>query len=66
MKPSSPNPFIVIWDKWGDAYDVLSGNCTTDLVYALIRCADEESPDDAPHSAWKWYGSQFLPFKDTV
>ena len=59
-----PNKFILIIDKDGDAVDVESENTTVDMVFTYLRIYDNEFKDDAPHSAWKYDGNDFVLVED--
>ena len=59
-----PNKFILIIDKDGDAVDVESENTTVDMIFTYLRIYDNEFKNDAPHSAWKYDGSDFYLIED--
>jgi len=59
-----PNKFILIIDKEGDAIDVMSENSSIDHVFTHLRIFDNEFKDDAPHSAWKYDGNDFVLVED--
>lgn len=48
------NGFIAIVDQDGDIQQTLGENASDDLVWALCRNLDSESPSDAPHKPYQW------------
>lgn len=64
IKDIKPNPFVIIIDNYGDAVDNLSANSTIDYILDVVRIMDKKYPVDAPHSAFKWDGNQFIKIKD--
>ena len=64
MEPITPSKFILIIDKDGDAIDVMSENSSIDHVFTHLRIFDNEFKDDAPHSAWKYDGNDFVLVED--